>query len=179
MTAYFATASSDAGIALPMESFENSSGGIGGFTGFDIWFFAGKLCDPCFTTDGDKSIEWEREITITFDNPINAFGIDIIGIGSIGPIDLKLTSDNGSQILCTNYQGVEDNVIFSGLIDTDAQFNSVTFSHANSYDIAWADRMQRGVITSVPTPAAVWLFGSGLIGLILKSYKRRHPLIKK
>lgn len=177
--AAFTAAASGASIALSMESFENSSnGGLNGFSGINISGFYVLYCNPgnvynpgpCPSTDANKSVEWEREITITFDNPINAFGIDIINIGTSGPITLTLTSDNGSQILYSGYEGINGNVIFSGLIDTDAQFSSITFRNfvygtevLDGNDIVWADRMHTGVI---PLPPAVWLFGSGLIGLI-------------
>jgi len=44
-----------------------------------------------------------------------------------------------------------------------AQGNDYTYDFVSGYD-AWA--VQSGDVSAVPVPAAVWLFGSGLIGLV-------------
>ena len=104
-------------------------------------------------------------ITFTFTAPINVFSIDLID-----PLDgagngeyLSLSNSNGDmQTLLTGSQG-NNNVYFAGIVDMTQAFSSVTIFSTKPADAIGLDRLQFHV---VPIPPAVWLFGSGLLGLM-------------
>jgi hypothetical protein len=56
---------------------------------------------------------------------------------------------------------------YSALIDDATSFASVTVRTTLTGDGLQFDRLRFGLVdfTPVPVPAAVWLFGSGLVGL--------------
>lgn len=58
--------------------------------------------------------------------------------------------------------------------------DQVTESHTFSFTLGafeeqliWADVMQRGTVSAVPVPAAIWLFGSALFGLVANGLRKR------
>jgi hypothetical protein len=104
-------------------------------------------------------------ITISFGTSISAFSIDLIDPLDGAAIDayFSLSNSNGdSQTLLTGGQG-NNEVHFLGVIDTAQSFNTVTLFSTKPQDALLIDRIQYSL---VPNPAAAWLFGSGLLGLI-------------
>jgi hypothetical protein len=66
------------------------------------------------------------------------------------------------------------NIFFFGIINEDQSFSELTFVKTSLIDGIGFDEMY---FSTVPTPATVWLFSSGLIGLI--GLARRKPLVSK
>lgn len=111
-------------------------------------------------------------ITITFDSPISAFSIDVIDPldGAVADAYISLTNSNGdSQIFLVGAQG-NNNIYFFGVVDLTQTFSAVTLFSTKPQDGIFIDRIQYSV---VPTPPALWLFGSGLLGLVSLA-KRIH-----
>lgn len=74
-----------------------------------------------------------------------------------------VSSTTGNIVLSLHADPSNDLITGAYSIDGGASFNSLSQSIAIAGDLrAWAF----GQVTAVPVPAAVWLFGSGLIGLI-------------
>ncbi len=115
---------------------------------------------PQFDVDGTTiaSVLTEDGVSLflTFDVPITAFGVDlaafnnsiirthivVAGVTSIPPV-------------------IDDDLRFFGII-SDASFSTVEFRGLEN-DGFGMDNVMYG---TVPIPAAVWLFGSGLLGLV-------------
>lgn len=96
-------------------------------------------------------ISWNRNIA-DFGTPIT---IDSFGAGFWG---------NGTPILNgagTGFEGVGE---VHGILRLIGSFDSITFSHTSE---GWHG-FTVGIagVSAVPVPAAVWLFGSGLLGLV-------------
>jgi hypothetical protein len=92
--------------------------------------------------------------TFTFDSQINGFGFDFDSPGnqaSVSPILQGITAPTLSG--------------FFGIID-EAAFTQVSLGQTASFMIF--DDLTYGVTlpSAVPVPAAVWLFGTALIGLV-------------
>jgi hypothetical protein len=122
-------------------------------------------------TEGVRILQYSTltqagSITLNFSMPINAFSVDIIDPLDGAGIDafLSLSNSNGdSQVLLTGSQP-NNNIYFAGITDSTQEFNSVTiFSTKVPGDAISLDRLQ---FNTVPLPPALWLFGSGLLGLI-------------
>ena len=172
----FTTAASGAGINLGLESFETSTQPF--FPGGSVSVASGQGISSGWSslaTDGDSAIHWFTNTTITFDTAINAFGVDIIDLGTSNPTTLTLTTTTGSQVLFSNFTGNTGNVLFGGVIDTDMAFVSATFTNTVPGDGILLDRMQTGI----PEPSIVALMGLGLLGIGVVGYrakKGRYPL---
>lgn len=71
---------------------------------------------------------------------------------------------------------LDSSVIASDLITSDFNYRKVEFWFDNSSSntvIDFAQQINFGTASPVPVPAAVWLFGSGLLGLFGFSKKKR------
>lgn len=103
-------------------------------------------------------------VTFSFGIPINAFGINITDFGDVNPGGrLLFTNDAGDSFTVASGALPESNEIFFGLLNTSNNFQSVTFFNENLVDGTGYDEIYSN---AVPIPSAVWLFGSGLLGII-------------
>ncbi len=138
-------------------STSNSSGEINaGFTG-------------TFPTDGVNDFGWNyppsSSMTFSFASPKSVFSMDITDLASVGATTIDVFADGGLvPVVPTINIGFfgHGGFDFLGLV-SDSQFSSLTFSFSISEWLG-VDRVQYGV-SPVPVPAAVWLFGTALIGL--------------
>jgi len=108
--------------------------------------------------------------SFVFDTSINAFGMDF------GIYD---GSNYGSNLETTIYLNGYSRTVsaidkdsFFGIVDTVNSFDTISYSRDQIiYDTVYSnsggivDNITYGVVSAVPVPTAVWLFGSGLIGL--------------
>jgi len=103
-------------------------------------------------------------------------------------------SDNGSASSIFSYDAATNQVTYSGFYE-DAAFNWISFSYTGSnFTIDLTEIAPNGLagfvgttslntaytvdtlqinVSAVPVPAAVWLFGSGIIGLLGIARRRR------
>jgi hypothetical protein len=98
-----------------------------------------------FITDGSGNIQ-EWNVSVLTDFPTQSVGETRITIGTVNNPSLGQIYDQGLISTCTNTGNCS-----SGLVQTNAFISGSPG--------AWQ-------VTTVPVPAAAWLFGSGLLGLI-------------
>jgi hypothetical protein len=120
---------------------------------------------------------WESSdvFSITFSAPVAAFGFYGVDIGDYGgQLTLTLALEGGGTTTITvpnTINGAGGGVLYYGYIDTDNLFTGVTFGDtAPGVDYFGFDDMTIGSVEQVgpivPIPGAVWLLGSGLLGLV-------------
>ncbi len=114
--------------------------------------------------EGDTSI-----VSFSFATPISAFGIDVLDLNFT---DMSFADDLGNSLSnvllkddcgpaggpsCTNRQ-------FFGVVN-DQAFSEVVLTFLNPDATGGTVSFDRLEIAPVPVPAAVWLFGTALVGL--------------
>ena len=115
--------------------------------------------------DAGYNISTHSEMSNTFYNVLgNIAFYDTAGIGPQLGYGLSST-DSFSNLQSNNYWSATEYAPNTGLawvfsMGTGVQGNS----NKSSSGYAWA--VQTGDVSAVPVPAAMWLFGSGLLGLI-------------
>lgn len=137
--------------------------GSGQFTG--LWLGGTVSSFGTYTFTATQPI---TSVEVQFDALSNGGGLPVESIGNfstssgaptIGYTNLAGTTFNGSTVLSAAADG-------RGIINLSAAFfTTFAFDHTqapsnNGFVI------ERITVTTVPAPAAVWLFGSGLLGLI-------------
>ena len=140
-----------------------------------------ELISPCLSAsnsnpdDGTQDIAADIEdgITFGFNDPVTSFGIDVIGLGTLGftSADLTMTTDKASSQLYSNYFNLfADNVVFAGVVDPRG-FSVVTFT-GTSFD--FGDYVEYDSLhiggAPVPEPAgwALMIGGVALAGAALR-----------
>ncbi len=133
-----------------------------------------------YAISGSKFVETgDKGFTITFADPVAAFGFWGVDIGDFGG-DLIIKTTNDTYTLNTkNNPG--GSVLFWGIIDTSL-FTSITFSNtAAGTDYFAFDNMTIGSLaqinpntgSEVPEPSTIALAGAGLIGLVTAARRRQ------
>lgn len=135
------------------------------------------LCAPC---------EFGKQVDITFDSPVSAFGFNL-AIGRIGDLvgggalninlfDTIGTPLDSQSLTVTGLSQIDSYAGFSGF---GATISRVTVDLATvnpAIDFTVIDNFSFGtpLSTAVPVPAAVWLFGSGLLGMVGVARRRAN-----
>ncbi len=120
------------------------------------------------TTPNDPN-DPDEGLLFTFDQAVR---LDLINFDSFTddstPDDFNLTVDGVTLLVDYNANSSSSPLVTNDLI----QFDQYTFNTIVGTEfLFWADgnsdsfRIDRMEVTAVPVPAAVWLFGSGLLGL--------------
>jgi hypothetical protein len=192
-TAYTNQASFNAaatGVPLTSQSFEDAvatSPTAVDFGNVSVNCSGSSYCPGFFgrssalVTDGNFSVFFASPdtATFTFDSAINAFGIDVIGLGDVGSTNFFLNVGSGPLALQQNYSAAESTVTFAGVTSTTA-FTSVTFSGSRVGDGIFFDRLRFGTsaIPAVPEPAtwAMMFVGFGMMGASMR-YRRRSTKV--
>lgn len=123
------------------------------------------------TDDADIFLD-DDDFTLSF-GAANAIGMYFITAEepgtSIFDNDIQLTAGLGTAFLDVgNVQATLGDgalVFFLGLIDTTGTFSSASIDTPNSSG-AFLYNIDDITVSAVPLPGALWLFGSGLIGLL-------------
>lgn len=122
-------------------------------------------------TDGVNSLVAGSDtgdgFTLNFDMafPILAVGFDLTDAGETsGVISFQNNLGDNIEILSSPPYLDSGNTIFWG-VNSDTAFTSFSLIKTQLWDGIGIDRMYFVAASPVPIPAAIWLFGSGLIGL--------------
>lgn len=120
---------------------------------------------------------WEASsgsFTLTFSNPIAAFGFYGVDIGDFnGQVTLQLANGVVQNYVVNNtVNGAGGSVLYWGIINEDNPFTSITFGNtASGSDYFGFDDFTIGTVdqiappVDVPAPAPLLLLGAGLLGL--------------
>ena len=106
--------------------------------------------------------------TMTFDTPQNAIGLYLVSGDPLYAGDAIISTSVGSAL---NSDVVNIDLGDGGLayyigLTSDVAFSSATLQFDAAAEGAFLYSIDDITVSAVPVPAAVWLFGSGLIGLI-------------
>jgi len=116
-----------------------------------------------FSVDGTTfafiHIDSDDSLFVTFDSPITAFGVDLRELNS----DSLSTEIIAAEITITPAIKGEENLRFIGII-SDTPYSTVEFRGLTIGGFGMDNVMFSG--TAIPIPTAIWLFSTGLLGLI-------------
>jgi hypothetical protein len=120
------------------------------------------------TTDGSGAFRGGDTFTVTFDQTLRAVGLYVISADLILANDFTLATNGGqsaSNSATADVSLLDGDAYFIGLIEDDFSlgFDSITFSSTEEEYLFNVDDI---TIAPVPLPAAAWLFGGGLLGLV-------------
>lgn len=155
--------------AVTTESFESAPGGTPTnltFGGLSVSCDVAIYCPSFFgtrtgfATDGASTVFIASPSTITFTfAATNAFGVDIIGLGTTGATDMFMLLSDGTNLqIQDDFVGTSFTSFFVGYTSATA-FTSVTFSASAPNDGIDFDRFKLGGLTggTVPEPSALAL----------------------
>ena len=146
-----------------------------------------------FATSGTQYLEMSGTFTLSFSQPIAAFGFFGTDIGDFSG-QVTLAFSNGENLTIptdlSNPAGLDGSLVYFGVIDTTT-FTSVTFGNTQSgFDVFGFDDLTVGssqqVMTGipggggnpggaanpVPEPGTLLLLGSGLVGVVAWRLKK-------
>ncbi len=152
---------------------------------------------PAFSPNPEPDQEWYGQFAISgsqyfgqvsspglvvdLSDPVAAFGFYATDIGDFsGRLELELLGGGTTVVeIPTTLNSPGGSVIYFGLIDVDNPFTKVTFTATSGSDVYGFDDLTIGNVEQVniiPEPGTVFLFGFGLIGLLVLGRKK---LLKK
>lgn len=120
-------------------------------------------------------------LNISFSSPVFGAGAQIQQVTGTGYFTADVSVFGAGQVLLESYSetGYSDNAgdgsaIFIGVLDTKADITSIQFSLTAqpAFDDFAINTLSLTTVTPTPIPGAVWLLGSGLVGLIGLTRKR-------
>ncbi len=96
---------------------------------------------------------------------------NMVGLGNNNTADQMVGGVLLTDIKTDYWSGTEYDSDFAWALYFDDGFQRVNIKDVNGYIYGWAVRS--GDIAAVPVPAAVWLFGAGLVGLMSVGQRKR------
>jgi len=157
------------------------------FAGFDLGVEDGSLvsiADPGFVSEGARAVSdgapSSQRFLFAFDQPVFAFGLDIIGFGDVAAPHALTASTGDGQL--TGYeidsvppQNASETVQFWGVVSSSS-FSTLTLDTGVGGDrvgLDFAVFSTEPSSSAVPVPAALPLLGSALAALAFAHRRRR------
>lgn len=117
-----------------------------------------------FTFNYDSSLKVKTDNIVSIDPSSWNIKADKSGGGGFGKFDFRLAGPgNRTEVLSFSISGVDGDSLSSYAIGYDGTGEAYFAAHVGGYGATGDD--SAFFATVVPVPAAVWLFGSGLLGL--------------
>ena len=103
--------------------------------------------------------------TLSFDlaAPTTFVGFWVTDFGDGGAGNLSFTSNAGDSFVIASSSLANGDELFFGMVNDTSSFTSFSLVKTSTDDGFGVDRI---FLSQVPIPPALWLFGSGLLGLI-------------
>lgn len=121
------------------------------------------LCGYNTTSGGSQFLNvYGGQVVFSFDSAIDSFGAYFTGT-QINNLTLTYTDSSTEVLTFPDHNLNAGGTTFFGFSDVGATISSITFEALN--DIVSIDDIRFGNAASVPEPATLLLFGSGLLGL--------------
>lgn len=118
----------------------------------------------CYATS-PISVYRNNGATFAFESPIDSFGAYFTGWQLDGQTITIGYSNGGTAVLDMPAGNFAGGTVFFGFTDVGASITNITYFAGNpDSDAVGIDDVRFGTV--VPIPAAIWLFGSGLLGLV-------------
>jgi len=139
-------------------------------SGGDSWLLMGDD-NGNYSNDGVNALVAGSDsgdaFTLSFalDTTTNYIGFNLVGFGNGGDGTLTINTNAGDSFLIAENppSKTRNNIIFFGLLNQDQAFTEFTLVKTTLNDGIGLDEMY---FSAVPIPPALYLFGTGLIGLI-------------
>ena len=130
-----------------------------------------------FATDGSNYVSYQsgenESIVFTFDNEINAFGLDITDYGDFGSGNLTFSNSAGDMAVAGISGTQNGDQIFFGAVNTDFAFDTVTFTNTILGEGFGVDKIYSAGSTVVPEPASVSVLLVGGLCLLRRNRVQR------
>jgi hypothetical protein len=124
-------------------------------------------------TFGAWTIDVDPTVIFTFDQPINAFGIDIIDFGTdFDPVQLLFNGFGLTDYVVATSDGANSRwqPFFFGVIDPAASWIEASLTNTDLGDSMYYDGLAYGDVTAIPEPEtyAMMLAGLALVGAAVR-----------
>jgi len=113
--------------------------------------------------------------TFDFANPIDSFGAYFLGWQLAGQSIAAQFLDGSTLTYNMPAGNSAGGTLFFGLTEFGSSITSISyFAGSPDTDAVGIDDLRYGTASVIPVPAAVWLFGTALIGFV--GYSRRRKI---
>lgn len=119
--------------------------------------------------DGNPDLRNHAGITdtFTFSEGVNIIGFNVVSGNAFGADNIFTSTQNGHEFSVNSTDLDSDGFFDVGNSTFAAEWQNITsFTWLVTGSELVIDNLQFETVSAVPVPAALWLFGSGLLGLI-------------
>lgn len=130
-----------------------------------------------FAVSGTQYVETSSSLTLTFDQPVVAFGFYATDIGDFSG-QLSVTINGTNYDVPHTVNGASGAGLYYGFIDTASPFTQVQFSTTDGDDVFGFDDFTVGTaqqVAAIPEPASMAMF-AGVLAAGLAALRRKSAI---